>query len=444
MSTLKVDFIKNRVGTGAVELSEGATIPSGKNLTIGGNATVTGNFTVNGTTTTISTTNTVISDKLLELSNGASGSASGDAGIIVERGSDANSGVIWDESADRWTFATGTWTGASTGDLDLTSKSGITAGVATLTDISAVSLTASGNVSAAAITGSGDLTIGTDDLFVDTSLNQTQLGFASGLTGGDGSTAQATKCRLAVIGSGAGYNGGPLVSLLIGADGGSGGTKTLTDSTSKECRVGLPHYLNNERPMNLFYAQCANNIGKVMFGSGTSSMNAPMQYSFTVGQNNTTEDSNNFCLKMEGSTNVSANGSRLELWGGVSEEFEGNWGTDKAGTPSFDCSTQTMHYYQLNGNITKINLTGVDTGNGRATTVQIMFSIGGAAARTIAGTNGVTVNGGSDQDLRWSGFSASSTTTYTSPTSGIVILTLVVTSDTAGNQRVFGFTSDGH
>ena len=144
MSTLKVDYIKNRVGSGAVELSEGATIPTGKNLTVGGN------LTVQGTTTTISTTNTVITDKIIELANGTSGTPSGDAGIVVERGSSDNAGVIWDESADRWTFATGTWTGASTGDLDLTSKSGITAGVATLTDISAVSLTASGNVSAAA------------------------------------------------------------------------------------------------------------------------------------------------------------------------------------------------------------------------------------------------------------------------------------------------------
>ena len=436
MSTLKVDFIKNRVGTGAVELSEGATIPSGKNLTIGGNATVTGNLTVNGTTTTISTTNTVITDKLIELSNGASGSASGDAGIIVERGSDVNTGVIWDESTDRWTFATGSFTGASTGDLSLTTI-GITAGNSTFGDLN------TGTISASSITGSSDLTIGTDDLFVDTSLNQTQLGFASGLTGGDGSTAQATKCRLAVIGSGAGYNGGPIISLLIGADGGSGGTKTLTDSTSKECRVGLPHYLNNERPMNLFYAQCASGIGKVMFGSGTSSMNAPIQYSFAVGQNNTTEDSSNICLRLEGASNVSADGSRLELWGGVSEEFEGNWGTDKAGTPTFDCSTQTIHYYQLGGNITKINLTGVDTGNGRATTVQIFLSISGSA-RTIAGTNGITINGGSDQNIRWAGFSGSSTTTHSTAASGITILTLVVTSDTGGNQRVFGFVSDGH
>ena len=100
-----------------------------------------------------------------------------------------------------------------------------------------------------------------------------------------------------------------------------------------------------------------------------------------------------------------------------------------------------MYHYSLSGNITKINLTGVDTANKRATTVQILISIGGAAARTIA--NVCTVNGGSNQDLRWPGHS-SGTTTYTSPSAGIVILTLLITSDTSGGQRVFGFTSDGH
>ena len=443
MSTLKVDFIKNRVGTGAVELSEGATIPSGKNLTIGGNATVTGNFTVNGTTTTISTSNTVISDKLLELSNGASGSASGDAGIIVERGSDTNSGVIWDESADRWTFATGSWTGASTGDLDLTSKSGITAGVATLTDISAVSLTASGNVSAAAITGSGDLTIGTDDLFVDVSNDMTMLGSTT-VTGGDGSSSSPTKCRLAVIGAGAGFNTNPWLTMLLGSDGGSAAiNKSLTNDTTKEMRMGVVHYKNNERPMNLMYATVGANDSQVMWGSGTSSMNAPTIYKWSVANDTTTPDCSNLALKIEGRNNIpSATGSRLELYGGFSEELDGNWSTQLSATPTFDCSQKTMYHYSLSGNITKINLTGVDTNNKRTTTVQILISIGGAAARTIAGV--CTVNGGSDQDLRWPGFSSSSTTTYTSPTSGIVILTLVVTSDTSGGQRVFGFTSVGH
>jgi len=81
---------------------------------------VAGNLTVNGTTTTVATTNMVVSDKLIELANGASGSPSGDLGLVFERGSSANTFIGWDESADKFTMGTGTFTGASTGNLTIT------------------------------------------------------------------------------------------------------------------------------------------------------------------------------------------------------------------------------------------------------------------------------------------------------------------------------------
>ena len=87
---------------------------------ISGDAVITGSLTVNGTTTTIATTNSVISDKLIELANGTSGTPSGDAGLVIERGSSNNVFIGWDESEDKVTVATGTFTGASTGDLSLT------------------------------------------------------------------------------------------------------------------------------------------------------------------------------------------------------------------------------------------------------------------------------------------------------------------------------------
>jgi hypothetical protein len=81
---------------------------------------VSGNLTVNGTTTTVGTTNMVVSDKLIELANGASGSPSGDLGIVMERGSSDNVFIGWDESADKFTVGTGSFTGASTGNLSIT------------------------------------------------------------------------------------------------------------------------------------------------------------------------------------------------------------------------------------------------------------------------------------------------------------------------------------
>ena len=91
------------------------------NLTFDGSTlTVAGNLTVTGTTTTISTTNTIISDKLIELANGTSGTPSGDAGIVIERGDSTNAAIIWDESRDEFVLGTTSATGATTGDLTVT------------------------------------------------------------------------------------------------------------------------------------------------------------------------------------------------------------------------------------------------------------------------------------------------------------------------------------
>ena len=107
------------------------------------NLTLSGDLTVNGTTTTVSSTNTTISDKLLELGTGSTGSASGDAGIVIERGDDDNAFFGWDESADQFQFATTSATGSSTGDLTL-ADANLKAGTVTFASLSdgAVTITA--------------------------------------------------------------------------------------------------------------------------------------------------------------------------------------------------------------------------------------------------------------------------------------------------------------
>ena len=100
-----------------------------------GNVTVSGDLTVEGTTTTVESTSVLIEDKIMELAHGTSGTPSGDAGIIVERGTSTNSALIWDESADEWVVATTSATGASTGDLTLTDANLRLANVAISGDI---------------------------------------------------------------------------------------------------------------------------------------------------------------------------------------------------------------------------------------------------------------------------------------------------------------------
>ena len=113
-------------------LTPHATVAS-STLAALGNVTIAGDLTVSGSTTTVSSTNTTIADKLVELATGSSGSASGDVGHVFERGDDANIFVGWDESADTFIAATGTFTGSSTGNLSIASYAAAKFGSLTLT-----------------------------------------------------------------------------------------------------------------------------------------------------------------------------------------------------------------------------------------------------------------------------------------------------------------------
>ena len=84
------------------------------------NVTVSGDLDVNGTTTTIDSTNLTVTDALIELANGTSGTPGNDAGLVIERGSADNAFIGYDESADKFTVGTGSFTGASTGNLTIT------------------------------------------------------------------------------------------------------------------------------------------------------------------------------------------------------------------------------------------------------------------------------------------------------------------------------------
>tara|TARA_B110000503_G_C7152677_1_gene415891 strand:- start:113 stop:2266 length:2154 start_codon:yes stop_codon:yes gene_type:complete len=131
--------------TGSTNSTSGALIVTGgvgigENLYVGQNLNISGNFEVSGTTTILDTTNLAVTDKLIELGAGTIGIPSGDSGIVIERGDSDNIFIGWDESADVVAFATGAFTGASTGNLTLTDAN-IKAGEATLTSAIVTDLT---------------------------------------------------------------------------------------------------------------------------------------------------------------------------------------------------------------------------------------------------------------------------------------------------------------
>ena len=127
------------VSVSGTAVSIGQAVETSSNVTFAdvaatGNVVVTGTFTVHGTTTTVSSTNTTIEDALIELGNGTSGSPANDAGFVIERGDSDNVFIGWDESADVVTIGTGSFTGASTGNLTHT-VANFTAGVGTFSSL---------------------------------------------------------------------------------------------------------------------------------------------------------------------------------------------------------------------------------------------------------------------------------------------------------------------
>ena len=139
-------------------------------VTTTGNAIIGGDLTVNGTTTTINSSNMTVDDQLIELGNGRSGSASGDAGIVIERGSDANAFIGFDESADKFTVGTGTFTGASTGDLTITTGTlvanieGNITGAVTGNASTATALETARTIAGQSFNGTANITIAPTDL----------------------------------------------------------------------------------------------------------------------------------------------------------------------------------------------------------------------------------------------------------------------------------------
>ena len=104
----------------SIAIAANGNVTLSQDLAVTGNTVVTGNFTVNGTTNTLNTTNTVVKDTLIELGNGHTGSPANDAGLVIERGSSDNAFIGFDESVDKFMMGTGSFTGASTGDLTIT------------------------------------------------------------------------------------------------------------------------------------------------------------------------------------------------------------------------------------------------------------------------------------------------------------------------------------
>ena len=89
------------------------------NVSIAGNATITGNLTVSGTTTTVNSNTVNIGDNVIVLNSDETGTPSENGGIEIERGTETNKTLVWNETTDKWTIGSETFV-AGTVEADLT------------------------------------------------------------------------------------------------------------------------------------------------------------------------------------------------------------------------------------------------------------------------------------------------------------------------------------
>jgi len=100
---LYVDVANGRIGVNTDSPGNFALDVNG-NSRIQGNQTITGDLTVQGTTTTIDSQNLTVEDNIITLNDNASGAT--DAGIMINRTSQNNAVLYWDETLDKFRIGT--------------------------------------------------------------------------------------------------------------------------------------------------------------------------------------------------------------------------------------------------------------------------------------------------------------------------------------------------
>ena len=88
-------------GTGTVTV----TVDGSTALTVDATGvTVAGNFTVSGTQTVVNSNTINLADNIITLNSDHTGAPTQNAGLLVERGDEADAQLRWNEGTDKWTF----------------------------------------------------------------------------------------------------------------------------------------------------------------------------------------------------------------------------------------------------------------------------------------------------------------------------------------------------
>jgi len=152
--------------TGALQVTGGVGID--KSLFIGEDINVSGNLIVSGTTTTVNTANIDISDSLIGLSSGTTGTPINDSGLLITRGNESSVFMGWDEQLDKFVLKTTNNSSAMAGALAFTGTNTISTNleipnngsIGSLTEPNAMSINAFGDISINTTTNSSSLSTG--------------------------------------------------------------------------------------------------------------------------------------------------------------------------------------------------------------------------------------------------------------------------------------------
>ena len=110
------------VSVSSGEISIGQAVATNSNVTFN-DMVVSGNLTVSGTTTTVNTATLSVADNQIILNSDYTGSSpTENGGIEIERGTQTNKTLVWNETDDKWTvgsetFVAGTFEGNLTGNV---------------------------------------------------------------------------------------------------------------------------------------------------------------------------------------------------------------------------------------------------------------------------------------------------------------------------------------
>ncbi len=99
-STLDADTVDSLHASSFVRSDADDTMNG--SYTVTGDLIIQGGLTVQGSTTTLDTQQLLVEDNIITLNSNVTGSPTIDAGIEIERGTAANTSIIWDETNDYW------------------------------------------------------------------------------------------------------------------------------------------------------------------------------------------------------------------------------------------------------------------------------------------------------------------------------------------------------